>query len=294
MSGSGVNSSVASAVIALDTSSVTPVMTSAPRSAAAGTIECTSGSPPESRSSTRRSPTANHSSSAVPTATTGSPMPATACLAPSSTLSRMVASDTPGASTPANEHIATPATSRTTEAAPAHPACWRTRDSSVPLRSVGASASSGEVRNGGSCPAYDAETARVRSCATPATAIRARIVTALNHAKGRSKPHQNGAHMRRPATVTTTPAVRGTRSKAPPTASTRHAPKNASCTRTVTLKPWASNGPLPYVGLPSACQIWWSCARCHMAGTSNPPKPTPLTRAQEPARRRAHVADPLR
>ena len=60
------------------------------------------------------------------------------------------------------------------------------------------------------------------------------MVAALNHAKGRSKPHQNGAHMTMPARVTTTPFVRGTRSSAPPIASTRHAPKNASSTGTVT------------------------------------------------------------
>jgi hypothetical protein len=80
VSGSGVNSSD-HAVNALDTSSDTPVIISPPSSAAAGTIACASGSPPDSRSSTRRSPVANQSSSAIPAPSTGSPMPAAAWLA---------------------------------------------------------------------------------------------------------------------------------------------------------------------------------------------------------------------
>ena len=71
------------------------------------------------------------------------------------------------------------------------------------------------------------------------------MLAALNHANGRSKPHQNGAHMTMPARVTTTPFGRSARRSAPPIASTRHVPKNATNTGTVTEMPWASNGPLP-------------------------------------------------
>ena len=78
VSGSGVNSSD-HAANALDTSSDTPVIINPPSSAAAGTVACASGSPPDSRSSTCRSPVANQSSSATPAASTGSPMPAAAC-----------------------------------------------------------------------------------------------------------------------------------------------------------------------------------------------------------------------
>ena len=76
---SGVNSSD-HAVTALDTLSDTPVIISPPSSAAAGTVACASGSPPDSVSSTRRSPTANQSSSAIPAPSTGSPMPAAASI----------------------------------------------------------------------------------------------------------------------------------------------------------------------------------------------------------------------
>ncbi len=51
VSGSGVNSSD-SAANALPTSSDTAVISNPPSSAAAGTIACASGSPPDSRSST--------------------------------------------------------------------------------------------------------------------------------------------------------------------------------------------------------------------------------------------------
>src|SRR4029453_2734050 len=126
------------------------------------------------------------------------------------------------------------------------------------------------------------------------TPRRTRTVVALNHAKGRSKPHQNGAHMTIPARVTTTPVARGTRRRAPPTASTRHDPRNANSTGTVTVMPWASNGPLPYVGFPNAYQTSGSRAACQMAGMSKAPKPAPLTTAQRPARRSAPVTGAVR
>src|SRR5205085_1018599 len=71
-------------------------------------------------------------------------------------------------------------------------------------------------------------TQRSPTCAAHARAKRARTLAALNHANGRSKPHQNGADMMMPAIVTTTPVVRGTRSRAPPTARTMHAPRKAT------------------------------------------------------------------
>lgn len=46
-------------------------------------------------------------------------------------------------------------------------------------------------------------------------------MVALNHAKGRLKPHQNGAHMTMPARVKTTPVERGTMRSTPPIVSTR-------------------------------------------------------------------------
>ncbi len=99
VSGSGVNSSE-SAANALPTSSDTAVIINPPSSATAGTTAWASGSSPDSRSSTSRSPVANQSSSATPAARTGTPTPAAACRVPSSSRSRMDASDMLGSSTP--------------------------------------------------------------------------------------------------------------------------------------------------------------------------------------------------
>ena len=71
-----------------------------PRLSGSGTIACASGSPPDSRSSIRRRPVANQSSSAIPAASTGIPTPAATCRASSLSRSRMAESDMLGSSTP--------------------------------------------------------------------------------------------------------------------------------------------------------------------------------------------------